>query len=167
MENLNIFIAVTAFAVLLQAILLLAMFLTLRKTSARLESLASQVQTNVMPVVRETSALLSGSREKIEAVVSDISETSSMVRGQVQRIDTALTDFVDRARLQVIRADEVMGRTLDRVDEVGEAMHHKVISPVRQISGIVSGLSVGFDALFRRSKRRGNGAGAPEDELFV
>jgi hypothetical protein len=74
---------------------------------------------------------------------------------------------VDRARLQVIRADEVMGRTLDRVDEVGEAMHHKVLSPVRQLSGIVSGLSVGFDALFRRSKRRGNGTGAPEDELFV
>lgn len=167
MENLNIFIAVTAFAVLLQAVLLLAMFLTLRKTSARLESLASQVQTNVMPVVRETSALLSGSREKIEGVVADISATTTMVRGQVQRMDATLTDFVDRARLQVIRADEVVGRTLDRVDEVSEAVHHKVISPVRQLSGIVSGITVGFDALFRRPRRRGNGTGAPEDELFV
>ena len=167
MENLNLFIAVTAVAVFLQAMLLLAMFLTLRKTSARLESLASQVQTNVMPVVRETSALLSGSREKIEGVVADISATTTMVRGQVQRIDATLTDFVDRARLQVIRADEVVGRTLDRVDEVSEAVHHKVISPVRQLSGIVSGLTVGFDALFRRSRRRGNGTGVPEDELFV
>jgi len=167
MENLNLFIAVTAVAVFLQAMLLLAMFLTLRKTSARLESLASQVQTNVMPVVRETSALLSGSREKIEGVVADISATTTMVRGQVQRIDATLTDFVDRARLQVIRADEVVGRTLDRVDEVSEAVHHKVISPVRQLSGIVSGLTVGFDALFRRTRRRGNGTGVPEDELFV
>lgn len=167
MENLNLFIAVTAVAVFLQAMLLLAMFLTLRKTSARLESLASQVQTNVMPVVRETSALLSGSRDKIEGVVADISATTTMVRGQVQRIDATLTDFVDRARLQVIRADEVVGRTLDRVDEVSEAVHHKVISPVRQLSGIVSGLTVGFDALFRRPRRRGNGTGVPEDELFV
>jgi len=38
---------------------------------------------------------------------------------------------------------------------------------VRQLSGIVSGLTVGFDALFRRTRRRGNGTGVPEDELFV
>jgi len=167
MENLNIFIAVTAAAVLLQAIVLLAMYLTMRKTSARLESLAEQVQTNVMPVVRETSALLSSSRGKIEEVVSDIASTTSMVRGQMERIDATLSDVIDRARLQVIRADEVVGRTLDRVDEVSEAVHHKVISPVRQLSGIVSGLTVGFDALFRRGRRRGNGTGVPEDELFV
>lgn len=167
MENLNIFIAVTAAAVLLQAIVLLAMYLTIRKTSARLESLAEQVQTNVMPVVRETSALLSSSRGKIEEVVSDIASTTSMVRGQMERIDATLSDVIDRARLQVIRADEVVGRTLDRVDEVSEAVHHKVISPVRQLSGIVSGLTVGFDALFRRGRRRGNGTGVPEDELFV
>ena len=167
MENLNIFVAVTAAAVLLQAVLLLAMYLTMRKTTSRLESLAEQVQTNVMPVVRETSALLASSRGRIEEVVGDIASTTSMVRGQVERIDAALSDVIDRARLQVIRADEVVGRTLDRVDEVSEAVHHKVISPVRQLSGIVSGLTVGFDALFRRSRRRGNGSGVPEDELFV
>lgn len=167
MENLNIFIAVTAVAVLLQAVLLLAMYLTMRKTSSRLESLAEQVQTNVMPVVRETSALLASSRGRIEEVVGDIASTTSMVRGQVERIDAALSDVIDRARLQVIRADEVVGRTLDRVDEVSEAVHHKVISPVRQLSGIMSGLTVGLDALFRRSRRRGNGSGVPEDELFV
>ena len=167
MENLNIFIAVTAAAVVLQAILLLAMYLTMRKTSARLESLADQVQTNVMPVVRETSALLSSSRGKIEGVVADIAATTNMVRGQMERIDATLNDVIDRARLQVIRADEVVGRTLDRVDEVSETVHHKVISPVRQLSGIVSGLTVGFDALFRRNRRRSDGTTVPEDELFV
>lgn len=167
MENLNIFIAVTAAAVVLQAVLLLAMFLTLRKTSARVESLAAQVQTNVMPVVRETSALLSSSREKIEGVAADIAATSTIVRGQVERIDATLNDVIDRARLQVIRADEVVGRTLDRVEEVSETVHHNVISPVRQLSGIVTGLTVGFDALFRRNRRRGNGTAVPEDELFV
>jgi hypothetical protein len=167
MENLNIFIAVTAAAVVLQAVLLLAMFLTLRKTSARLESLATQVQTNVMPVVRETSALLSSSREKIDGVVADIAATSTIVRGQVERIDAALNDVIDRARLQVIRADEVVGRTLDRVEEVSETVHHSVISPVQKLSGIVTGLTVGFDALFRRNRRRGNGTGVPQDELFI
>ncbi len=167
MEHLDIFIAVTAAAVLLQAIVLLAIFFSLRKTSAKVEALTTQVQTNVMPVVREASALMAGSREKIEGVVADIAATTGMVRGQVERIDATLSDFVDRARLQVIRADEVVGRTLDRVDDVSEAVHSKVISPVRQLSGIVSGLTVGFDALFRRARRRGNGTGVPEDELFV
>ena len=40
------------------------------------------------------------------------------------------------ARLQVIRADELLTRTLDRVERTSDMVHTTVVSPIRQVSGI-------------------------------
>jgi hypothetical protein len=59
-------------------------------------------------------------------------------------------------------------QTLNRVEEARQTVN-TVASPVRQISGIVQGVSVGLDAFFRRGKRRrsGNGMNVPQDEMFI
>jgi len=44
---------------------------------------------------------------------------------------------VDRTRLQVIRADELLNRTMDRIEETTDVVHRTVVSPVRQLSGLV------------------------------
>jgi len=79
---------------------------------------------------------------------------------------------VDRTRLQVIRADDLVTRTLDRVEETSELVQHTVVSPVRQISGIVQGLSVGISAFLSQTRtsrrRRSNAARVTQDEeLFI
>ncbi len=70
-----------------------------------------------------------------------------MVRGQVERLDATVTDIVDRTRLQVIRADELLNRTMDRIEETSDAVHRTVISPVRQLSGVIQGLTAGLEFL--------------------
>ena len=77
-------------------------------------------------------------------------------------------DIIDRTRLQVIRADEMVSRTLDRVEETSEFVQHTVISPVKQLAGLVSGLTVGLDAFFRRRKGPQRSQPQTEDEeLFI
>ena len=52
MENLTpLFIALTGIAVLLQAGVLIAIFVVLRKTSANMEALANEVKTKVLPTI--------------------------------------------------------------------------------------------------------------------
>jgi hypothetical protein len=65
----------------------------------------------------------------------------------------------------VIRADEMVTRTMDKVEETSEKVQHTVLSPVRHVSGILAGLSAGVNAFFTGQKRRGNGA--PNDEMFI
>src|ERR1700733_8150161 len=121
MESLTpLFIALTGAAVLLQAGLLAAMYLAMRKTSTRMEALAEEVKTKALPTLETTHSMLAEIRPKVEIIADNLMETSAVVRDEVQRIDAAVNDVVDRARLQVIRADDMLTRTLDRVEETSE-----------------------------------------------
>lgn len=167
MENLTLFIALTAAAVALQAGILVAMYLALRKTSARVEGLAAALNAKLLPAADTAHAMMVELRPLIQTAVSNISESSQVVRAQIGRIDATVNDVIDRTRLQVIRADELVNRTLDRVEDATNIVHHSVVSPVRQLSGLLQGLTVGLEALFGGKRRRREDVTVPQDEMFI
>jgi methyl-accepting chemotaxis protein len=160
------FVGVTAGAVLLQALILVALYLSVRKTTSRLEALAEEVKTKALPTIEQANSLMVDLKPKIETVAANITDTSNTVKAQLSRIDATVGDVLDRTRLQVIRADELLSRTMDRVEETSEMVHRTVISPVRQVSGLVQGLSAGVEYFFGQRRRRDN-VGVPQDELFI
>jgi hypothetical protein len=171
-DKLTVFIGLTGIAVLLQAGVLLAMYLTMRKTGIRMEALATEVRTKVMPMVDKADVMLTEIHPKIQVIADHVQETTALVRNEVERVDATINDVVDRARLQIIRADELLTRTLDRVEQTSDVVHKTVISPVRQVSGLVQGLTAGLEFFFGGSGRR-NGGGreerrpVPQDEMFI
>lgn len=170
MENANLliaFIAVTAAAVVVQAGILIGMYLSTRKTSAKVEALAHEIKEKILPTVDSVTATLTEIRPKVETLINNVSESSTLVRAQMQRLDATLNDVVDRARLQVIRADELVGRTLDRVEETTDFVHKTVVSPVRQVSGVIQGLTAGLEFFFAGRRRQRNGVPAAQDEMFI
>jgi HAMP domain-containing protein len=171
MENLiSIFVAITGAAVLLQAGLLAAMYLSMRKTSARLESLADEVKTKVLPTLDTAQTVLTEIKPKVELIVENVKETSVTVRDEIQRVDATVNDLVDRARLQIIRADEMLSRTFDRVEHTSDVVQKTVMSPVRQVTGILHGVTAGVEFFFgnrpRKNGRREPRA-VPQDEMFI
>ncbi|HTR65216.1 MAG TPA: hypothetical protein VMH85_05565 [Terriglobales bacterium] len=165
--ELTIFIAITASALTAQAIVMGAMFFAMRRTSERMEALAEELKTKLLPAAETAQAMLIELRPKIETTVSNVSETSTMVRAQMERLDATVNDVLDRSRLQIIRADEIVSRTLDKVEETTEAVHKTVISPIRQISGIMHGLTAGVEFFLAGKRRRNNGVTVPQDEMFI
>jgi hypothetical protein len=167
MDYLPIFVGVTAAAVVIQAGVLVALFVTVRKSTSRFEALANEVKDKVMPTADTAQSIMLELRPKIDTIATNVSETTTVVRGQLERIDATVSDVVDRTRLQVIRADELLNRTMDRIEETTEVVHRTVVSPVRQLSGLVQGLTAGLEALFggKRSSRRD--VTVPQDEMFI
>ena len=168
MDYLPIFIGFTAAAVVIQAGILVALYLAVRQTSARMEALASEVKTKVLPTAELVQSMLVEFRPSLQTLVSNVAESSSMVHAQLERLDATLSDVIDRSRLQVIRADELVSRTLDRLEQTTDMVQKTVVSPVRQLSGIVQGVTTGLEFLFggkRRSPR--NGVTVPQDEMFI
>ena len=107
-------------------------------------------------------------RPKIDVMTTNFSESSTLVRNQLGRIDATLTDALDRARLQVIRADELLNRTMDKVEETSEIVHKTVISPLRQVNGLMAAISTGVEVFLGQKRRHPkNGAGVPQDEMFI
>jgi methyl-accepting chemotaxis protein len=179
MDKLTLFIAVTSSAVVLQMLILLGMFLTMRKLGARVQGLADKaeettamVQTRVLPIIDKTKTIqedvknfLDTARPKIETLIDNASRISTTTRATVERFDATANDAIDRVRLQVIRGDEMLTRTMDRVEETSEKVQHTVMSPVRQVSGIMQAISTGMGAYFNTQRRRRNGG--PSDEMFI
>jgi hypothetical protein len=172
MDNLNIwlvaFTAVTSAAVVIQAGMLIGMYLAVRKTGAKVESLAAEVRTKVLPTAELVQSTLVDLRPKIETAVGNVSESTTLVKAQLGRIDATVNDVLDRTRLQVIRADELLNNTMDKVEETTDMVHRTVVSPVRQLAGVVQGLSVGLEYFLGAKRRRNsNGSTVPQDEMFI
>jgi gas vesicle protein len=167
MDYLPIFVGVTAAAVVIQAGILVALFVAVKKSTSRMEALATEVKTKVMPTVDTAQSMLEEWRPKIDNIASNVSETTTVVRGQVERLDATVTDIVDRTRLQVIRADELLNRTMDRIEETSDVVHRTVVSPVRQLSGIIQGLTAGLEFLLGGERRRRHDVSVPQDEMFI
>jgi ABC-type transporter Mla subunit MlaD len=160
-----IFITITALAVVIQTTILAMLYVQSKKAAARMEAMTGEIHKRAIPVLDAAGAILTDSREKLHTITENLAATSCSLRSQVERMDHTISDVIDRTRLQVIRADDMISRAMDRVEETTELVQHSVISPVRQIAGIVSGLTVGLQAFFKRGHKQ---EGMPQDEeLFI
>ena len=120
-----------------------------------------------MPTVDTAQSMLVEWRPKIDTIASNVSETSTVVRGQVERLDATVTDIVDRTRLQVIRADELLNRTMDRIEET-----YRCGPSHRDFAGssalrVIQGLTAGLEFLASGGKRRRHDVSVPQDEMFI
>jgi methyl-accepting chemotaxis protein len=170
-DKLTIFIAITAAAVVLQMLILLAMYLSVRKLSAQLESVVDETKSRMFPLLEDGKAIqqdiktfMETARPKIELIVDNVAQATTTTRAEIERLQATLNDATDRFRLQVIRVDEMVTHTLDRVEETSEKVQQSVKAPVRQVSGIAQAISVGVATYFR-SQKRGRNGGA--DEMFI
>jgi ABC-type transporter Mla subunit MlaD len=171
-DKLTIFIAVTAAAVVTQMLILAVIAAILWRMSARIHALADDVQSRAMPLMDDAKkltgdvkSLLETSRPKVDAILDNVSTISTTAREQSQKIDATLTGFMDHARLQAIRADEMLTRTFDRVEGASSKVENTVMSPLRHLNGVLQGIGAGLDTLFQKSRQPKNGR--HNDEMFI
>jgi hypothetical protein len=170
-EKLTIFIAVTSAAVVLQMLILAGMFFTMRKLAGQVMGIADEFKTKALPLLDDTKhlqadvkKLLETSSPKVELVLDNAAAITTSAHAAIGRAETTLNDVLDRARLQIIRADELVTRAMDQVEETSDKVTHAVSTPVRHASGIVQGISTGFGAFFGNKRARKSG---PSDEMFI
>lgn len=154
-------------AIVVQIALLAAVLAAVKKSTTRMEALADEIQKRAIPTLDAAQELITTSKPRIEELIANAAESSATLKTQIERLDDTVSDIVDRTRLHIIRADNLVGRTMDRVEQTTEIVHTTVISPIRQISGIVQGLTAGLTALLGRHGRPNGGAAQQRDEMFI
>jgi len=170
-DKLTIFIAVTSGAVVLQMLILAGMFFTVRALSTHLKSAADEIKAQAFPLLEDGKALqadikmvLETSAPKVELVLDNAAKISTTAYSGIGRVESTINDILDRARLQVIRADEMVTHAMDAVEDTTEKVAHTVTSPVKHASGLVQGITAGFGAYFGQKRKRDGG---PSDEMFI
>ena len=153
MENWAYFaVVVTALAVVLQACILAALYISTKKTSERIEAIASDVQKHAVPVLQSAQNILADSQGKIALAMDNLAAVSVTFRSQAERIDKTLAETVDRSHMQMLRVDALVSRTMDKIEETTELVQGSIITPVRQVAGVIAGVTAGINAIMRRRK---------------
>ena len=163
-----LFIVVTALAVVLQAAVLLALYLQMRRMMEQMNRLLTDLQARVGPILTRVQILLDDTQPRISALVTDAEHIVYLARNQAQKVDRVFTDAADRLRAQLVNADRILTGALESLEDAGVQFRRSFWGPMRKASALVQGFKVGLD--FFRSRRRGGSARESveqEDELFI
>ena len=167
---LGIFSIVAALALVVQVVILTALFFELRRTTENMNRLVSDLHSRVGPILTRAQILLDDTQPKISNMVNDASHIVYLARGQAQKIDRVFTDAADRLRGQLLHADRILTGTLEAVEDAGSKFSHSFWRPVQKASALVQGIKVGLD-LLRSRRKKSRGGDEPreqqEEELFI
>jgi uncharacterized protein with ACT and thioredoxin-like domain len=163
------FIVIAAVAIVVQMVILLGMYLQMKGAIEKFTQIANEVKTRVDPILLRVDRILEDSEDKIASIMGDGAEITRLARGQAQKVDRVFTDSLERLRIQVIRADQILTGTLEVIEDTGTKVRNTLWGPVHQVSAVLKGIKVGIDVL-RGVQRRAQpeSDGAPQDEeLFI
>ena len=162
------FVAVTAVAVVLQALILLALYLDLRRTTKQLTRTVNDLHARLSPTLVRLQILVEDAQPRISEMLGDVSHIVHLTRGQAQKVDRIFTDSLDRLRGQLAHGDRILTGLLEALEEFGSKFRHTVWGPVFKASALLKGFKVGVD-FFRDRGRAPEQPVEPEteEELFI
>jgi hypothetical protein len=128
-------VVLIALAIIVQAGVLVSMYLMSRRVTSNVERLMADTRQLMTPLEAVTSNL--------KTVSEDLTEVSKTVRLQVTRIEGLLNEARETLYLQMT---DVKDRVTDSIQEARAV----VMRPIRQWSAIISGVAEGVRTFFGR-----------------
>jgi len=153
---LAVFVVVAAVAIVIQAIVLIALFVQMKRTAARVEQTVADFNTKVTPLVSRVQILVDELSPRLTGIVVDASEITRLARGEAQKLDRILSEALERLRMQIIHVDHILTGAMEAVEEAGSHLRNTVWAPVVKATALLRGVQAGLD-FFRNARRRGGG----------
>ena len=165
----GVFVIVAAVAIVSQAVILGFLFVSLRRTSERVEDFIADLRQRLAPVLTRTQVLLDEAEPKIVDLISDAAHMVYLARGQAQKMDRVFTEATDRLRGQLVHVDRILTGALEAMEDAGSRFRRDLWRPMRKVAALVQGVRVGLE-LLRSGRPHGNGGDdrvEREEELFI
>ena len=133
-----VFVACTGAAVLMQACVLLAMYIAFRKAMKMAQEQIDELRTNVLPLVKDTKELLTNVGPKIDSLAGDFAAITRGLRTQGTVFKTSASEIVGKVNRQASRLDMMLTNLLDVVDRTTAVVAEVISVPLRQLSGVAA-----------------------------
>ena len=162
-------VALIALAMLMQAIVLLAAFIAMRKAARAVQEQLEDLRASIIPVVESARDLFANLAPRIEQTTEDLAALTHALRLQTADVQTAATEIIARARRQASRFDTMLSSLLDAVDRASAFMADAVAKPMRQLSAVLASAKAVVESLRNAdpaSRSQGGRAGG-DDDMFV
>jgi len=149
---LMIFIGITAIAVLLQAGVLLGIYLVVRKAVQTGKDEADEYRAKLTPIIDGSGKLISTAndlvasaqslvkavRPHLEFAATELANMATEIHAEANQLQASVDEVALKARRQVDRVDGMATSVLNGLDRFGGFLNEAVHLPIRQVNGIVA-----------------------------
>ncbi|MCL4793715.1 MAG: DUF1484 domain-containing protein [Bryobacteraceae bacterium] len=155
-------VAVSSVSLLMSAFASIAMFRAVK----RIEDTIAPLVPEAMSTLKEARATIAETSSRVREIGERSRAVLEETQAQLSHFDAARQEVTERLRIQAERAELVLEDSLSRVQELVNTLHSGVMRPVREVSGVMSGIRTAFSTYL--SGRRPSVAQAThDDEMFI
>ena len=148
-------------AVLLQAGVLLGIFLTVRKAVQQGREEANEFRDQLTPVLETAKQFMTAANgiivaarklidavdPKVQSAAAQLEQITHDLHDQTTRLNSTVDEIAGRVRRQADRVDGMTTSFLNGVDRVGSVVNEVINVPLRQINGLVAAAKAMVEAL--------------------
>jgi ABC-type transporter Mla subunit MlaD len=164
---LTVFVIVVTVAVAMQGWAMFGMWLAVRKIPGQIDQIRVDVKQQLDPLTHSANDILTGTRDPLRTITANLAEISQTLRDRSTHVDTVVEDLVEKSRLQIIRADQLMSSLAEKVEATTEKVQETVLTPLNEISAVVKGVQSGLEFLFSRRRPAGAGDATQDEQMFI
>ncbi len=158
-----IFTGLVAAAVLIQALSLAVIAIAGLRVAKQMGKLSEEAKEKMSPMLDRVESI-SGRMEglihvmqevatdaapKIKRATTNIADSTDVYRAKVAQMESLIDDTATKARRQTDRVDDMITDAIDRTHEITNAVGNAIMSPARQMAGLVGGARATIDSLLR------------------
>ncbi len=154
---LMILIILAVVALVAQALAFIAMAVGSLKAQKKMGGIVEELRNKALPILDKSTVFFDEVAPKLKDITANVSEISALVRSKVEEFEPAVDaaratvlDANERTRAQIGRVDGMVTGVLNVTAEVAYAIQNAVRVPVREFSGLMSGLKAGVATLIGR-----------------
>jgi hypothetical protein len=159
---LTVFVIVSALALLIQAGMLVGLFVVARQLQAKV----TQVMPEIQSILGTTKRTVSNVETHVQKIAGTTSSMLDITREQLLKVDDLMTDATTRAKVQMERAEMVLDDAMTRTQQTVSLVHHGVVRPVREIYGVVAGFRTALSHLGRGGRPTVDHV-TSDEEMFI
>jgi len=164
---LKFFIVLAAVAIIGQMLILLGMFLQVKSMNERMTRIATDLHARIDPILSRLHMVVEEVGPQITDAAENAAEITRLARAQTEKIDRVFTEAIDRLRMQVLRADQILTGAIEEIESAGTEFKASVLRPVRQATAFVKGIKAGLDFLRGQRQSPERAREQQDEELFI
>lgn len=161
-----VFVALTGVAVLLQAFVLLAIFLSLKKTAKSVSDASDDFKATVLPLVHSTRELMERLSPQIVTVSEGLADLTEILHKETKGVRVSVSEIMERVSRQTKRLDGMLTTGLNTVEHTAEVLETAVAKPVRQANGVFAAIKAMIET-YRSPLPPRRPTYDPENDQFV
>jgi len=155
-------VAVSSISMLVAALAMVGLYRAIRRLEAELLPLFP-LAMSTLDQAQQTLALSLTQIEQLSAKAHAVLDSSKQ---QLDAFSETRGEFTQRFRAQAERLELVLDDTVSRLQDVAGVVHRGVVTPVREVSGVLAGIRTAFQT-FLRNRRPSVDRATHDEEMFI